>query len=170
MRNLYSIERETSSDKAKAEEIVAKMTETVGGVECNVLKFQNPDVDWEDWILVSADPHTKKFHAKYKSEKGQPESTIEFGEWNLAPQFTDTTFLESITDKYDCIPIIQRASVVLRRMKRQRRKWLLLTIGPATLAEDSRKLRIAYITTWILTLLCDGSPWSALLVDLVLFA
>ena len=87
--------------------------ETVGGVECNVLKFQNADVDWEVWVPVSGDPLPKKFHAKYKTAKGQPESTVEFSDWNLAPQITDATFLANIPNEYEGIPIIQRASAVV---------------------------------------------------------
>ncbi len=45
--------------------------------------------------------------------------------------------------------------------------WLLLPMGLAKLSEDSPKLRTAYLTTWILVLLYDGIPWSALLVDLI---
>ncbi|MBC7898481.1 MAG: DUF2092 domain-containing protein [Saprospiraceae bacterium] len=86
--------------------------ETVGGVECSVLKFQNADVDWEVWIPVSGDPLPKKFHAKYKTTKGQPESTIEFSDWNLAPQITDNTFLANIPNEYEGIPVIQRAAAV----------------------------------------------------------
>ncbi len=97
-------------------------TETVGGVDCNVLKFQNADVDWEVWIPVSGDPLPKKFHAKYKNEKGQPESTIEFSEWNLAPQITDATFLASVPDEYEGIPIIQRASAVIPKNEEVEKK------------------------------------------------
>lgn len=89
--------------------------ETIGGVECSVLKFQNADVDWEVWIPVSGDPLPKKFHAKYKTEKGQPESTIEFSNWNLSPQITDGTFLANIPVEYEGIPIIQRASAVMSK-------------------------------------------------------
>lgn len=87
--------------------------ETVGGVEYNVLQFQNPDVDWEVWVPVSGDPLPKKFHAKYKTAKGQPESTVEFSDWNLSPQITDNTFLANIPNEYEGIPVIQRAAAVV---------------------------------------------------------
>ncbi len=91
--------------------------ETVGGVECNVLKFQNENVNWEVWIPAAGDPLPKKFHAKYKKAKGQPESTIEFNDWNLSPQITDNTFLANIPDAYEGIPIIQRASAVIPKLE-----------------------------------------------------
>ncbi len=91
--------------------------ETVGGVECNVLAFKNPDVDWEVWIPVSGDPLPKKFHAKYKTGKKQSESTIEFSDWNLAPQITDNTFLANIPNEYEGIPIVQRASAVIPKLE-----------------------------------------------------
>ena len=109
--------------------------ETVGGVECDVLKFQNPDVDWEVWIPVTGEPLPKKFHAKYKTAKGQPESTIEFSDWNLSPQITDTTFLANIPDEYEGIPIVQRASAVIPKLEAEEKKTAansnVNTVAPA---------------------------------------
>ncbi len=43
--------------------------------------------------------------------------------------------------------------------------WLLLTMGLAGVDDGERRIRIAYITTWVLVLLYDQIPWPALLVD-----
>lgn len=44
--------------------------------------------------------------------------------------------------------------------------WLLLTMGLSTVGDaDSRWIRAAYITGWILVLLYDQIPWTGLLVD-----
>ncbi len=92
-------------------------TETVGGVEYNVLAFQNADVDWEVWIPVTGDPLPKKFHAKYKTAKGQPESMFEFSDWNLSPQVSDDTFTAKVPDDYEGIPVIQRAAAVIPKIE-----------------------------------------------------
>jgi hypothetical protein len=96
--------------------------ETIGGVECNVLAFKNADVDWEVWIPVSGDPLPKKFHAKYKTAKGQPESLFEFSNWNLTPQITDDTFVAKVPDDYEGIPIIQRAAAVIPKLEEEEKK------------------------------------------------
>lgn len=96
--------------------------ETVGGVECNVLVFKNADVDWEVWIPVAGEPLPKKFHAKYKTAKGQPESTFEFSDWNLSPQVTEDTFTAKVPDDYEGIPIIQRAAAVIPKIEEEEKK------------------------------------------------
>jgi len=45
--------------------------------------------------------------------------------------------------------------------------WLLLAMGLSIVDENARKIRTGYIVVWILVLLYDGIPWSAMLVDLV---
>jgi len=92
-------------------------TETIGGVEYNILAYQNPDVDWQVWVPISGDPLPKKFHAKYKTTKGQPESSFEFSDWNLSPQVSDDTFVAKVPEDYEGIPIIQRASAVIPKIE-----------------------------------------------------
>ena len=113
--------------------------ETVGGVECDVLKFQNADVDWEVWIPVTGDPLPKKFHAKYKTAKGQPESTIEFSDWNLAPEVTDATFLANIPNEYEGIPIVQRASAVIPKLEAEEKKNAANSNGNTTAPAEAGK-------------------------------
>jgi hypothetical protein len=43
--------------------------------------------------------------------------------------------------------------------------WLLLTMGLATVGEGQRKLKVAYLSVWILLLMYDEIPWTQLLVD-----
>jgi hypothetical protein len=98
---------------------VVEKTEVVGGVECNVLAYRNSDVDWEVWIPVSDVPLPMKFHAKYKSEKGQPESTYLFSDWNLKRELADDAFVAKVPSDYEAIPVIQRASAVIPKLKEQ---------------------------------------------------
>lgn len=43
--------------------------------------------------------------------------------------------------------------------------WLLLAMGLAGVGEEDRATRAAYVTTWVLVLLYDQIPWTALAVD-----
>jgi hypothetical protein len=98
---------------------VVEKTETIAGVECNVLAFRNADVDWEVWIPVSNEPLPMKFHAKYKTEKGQPESTFLFSDWNLKRELADDAFIAKVPEGYEAIPVIQRASAVIPKLEEQ---------------------------------------------------
>ncbi len=96
--------------------------ETVGGVECHVLSFKNPDVDWEVWIPVSGDPLPKKLHTKYKAGKRERELTFEFSDWNFSPATTDDSFVAKVPTDYEGIPIIQRVSSVIQKLQEEEKK------------------------------------------------
>ncbi len=91
--------------------------ETIDGVDCNVLAYQHPNVDFSIWIPSSGDPLPKKLDITYKARRGQPKSTILLKDWNLSPQVTDATFAPNVPADYEGIPVIQRASAVIPNLK-----------------------------------------------------
>ena len=78
--------------------------EAIEGVECNVLAYQHPNVDFSIWIPASGDPLPKKLAISYKARRGQPKSTILFRDWNLSPQLSDETFARKVPSDYEGIP------------------------------------------------------------------
>lgn len=99
----------------KGEETTGGWTrrETLGGIVCNVLSYQHPNVDFSLWIPASGDPLPQKFEITYKARRGQPTTTVTFKDWNLAAQVSDETFARKVPDDYEGIAVIQRASAVL---------------------------------------------------------
>ena len=81
--------------------------ETVEGVECNVLAYQHPNVDFSLWVPTSGDPLPKKLSITYKARRGQPTTTVLFRNWNLTPQVSDDTFARKVPADYEGIPVIQ---------------------------------------------------------------
>lgn len=87
--------------------------ETIGGIVCNVLSYQHPNVDFSLWIPASGEPLPQKFEITYKARRGQPTTTVTFKDWNLKAQVNDETFARKVPDDYEGIAVIQRASAVL---------------------------------------------------------
>lgn len=87
--------------------------ETIGGIVCNVLSYQHPNVDFSLWIPASGDPLPQKFEITFKARRGQPTTTVTFKDWNLKAQVNDETFARKVPDDYEGIAVIQRASAVL---------------------------------------------------------
>jgi len=96
--------------------------EAIEGVECNVLAYQHPNVDFSIWIPASGDPIPKKLAISYKARRGQPKSTILFRDWNLSPQLSDETFARKVPPDYEGIPVIQRAPAVLGQPGEQKQQ------------------------------------------------
>jgi hypothetical protein len=53
----------------------------VDGVECEHLAFRTPDVDWQIWIAVGAEPIPRKYVITSKSVTGAPQYTLRIKEW-----------------------------------------------------------------------------------------
>jgi hypothetical protein len=96
--------------------------ERIDGVDCSVLAYQHPNVDWAVWIPVSGEPLPKKLQITYKARRGQPKTEILFKDWNLSPQVTDATFVAKVPDDYEGIPVIQRASAVIPSLEEQEKQ------------------------------------------------
>lgn len=87
--------------------------EAVGGVDCNVLSYQHPNVEFSIWIPVSGDPLPQKMHIIDKTRRGQPVMTVEFSDWNLSAEVPQEQFTAQIPKGYEAIAVIQRASAVI---------------------------------------------------------
>ena len=55
----------------------------INGVECDTLAFRKNDVDWQIWIAQGDRPYPCKFVITSKLERGDPQYTIQFGDWKF---------------------------------------------------------------------------------------
>jgi hypothetical protein len=55
----------------------------INGVECDSLAFRKNDVDWQIWIAQGDHPYPCKFVITSKLERGDPQYTIQFGDWKF---------------------------------------------------------------------------------------
>ena len=55
----------------------------INGVECDSLAFRKNDVDWQIWIAQGDHPYPCKFVITSKLERGDPQYTIQFGDWRF---------------------------------------------------------------------------------------
>ena len=65
---------------------------TVLGVPCEHLAFSLGKVDWQIWIEQGAKPVPKKIVITYKDEKGSPEYTAIFSNWDFQTKLSDFLF------------------------------------------------------------------------------
>jgi hypothetical protein len=64
----------------------------VDGVPVHHLVFRQDDVDWQIWIEDSAWHLPRKFIVTYKGEKGWPQYTAHFSDWNRRASLPDAVF------------------------------------------------------------------------------
>jgi len=64
---------------------------TLGATPTDHLAGRTYDVDYQMWI--SNDDLPARIVLTYKNEPGQPEFWAEFSDWNMAPKFSDATFV-----------------------------------------------------------------------------
>jgi hypothetical protein len=83
----------------------------IEGKSCHHLAFENPILDWAIWIEEGEKPLPCKFGITYKSDKGAPQISIVFLDWNFAPQFTEAQFTHEPPQDYKKIQIIGRVPV-----------------------------------------------------------
>jgi hypothetical protein len=86
--------------------------ETLDGIECNHLSFQDVGVDWELWLPVDGDPLPRRLKALLKTRNAKPLVDITFLTWNLQPQVADATFVPNVPADYEGIAMLQRAAAV----------------------------------------------------------
>jgi hypothetical protein len=84
--------------------------EKVGDTACDHLSYQQAVVDWEIWLTQDR-TLPKKVRIKYKTQAGQPVTTVVFGNWNASPQVSDETFAAKIPDGYERLKIMRYATV-----------------------------------------------------------
>jgi hypothetical protein len=82
----------------------------IGQQTCDHLAYRQEIVDWEIWL--SPKRHLPcQFKITYKSDPGQPSSTVTYSDFDPAPQVTDATFTARIPDGYQRIKIMRHAAV-----------------------------------------------------------
>lgn len=104
--------------------------EKIKGIDCAVLTYTHPNVDWTIWIPASGDPLPKKLLITYKARRGQPRSEVVFKDWNLTPHLADSTFAVEGLDEFEGIPVIQRASTVIPGLEEQEKQKAESTASP----------------------------------------
>jgi len=86
--------------------------ETLDGVACHHLAFQDIGVDWDLWLPVEGDPLPRRLKVLLKTRAGKPLVDITFLKWNLAPQVADATFVPKVPADYEGIAMLQRAAAM----------------------------------------------------------
>jgi hypothetical protein len=84
--------------------------ETVDGVACHHLAFQDTGVDWELWLPTEGDPLPRRLKVLQKARTGKPVVDVTFVKWNLAPQLADGVFVPRVPSDYEGIAMVQRAA------------------------------------------------------------
>ena len=64
----------------------------VGGVKCTHLAFRGAEVDWQIWIEDGDKPLPRKFILTSKKVSGEPQFTVLFRNWDVAPKLTGQDF------------------------------------------------------------------------------
>jgi hypothetical protein len=64
----------------------------VDGVRCDHLAFRAPHVDWQIWIEDGNRPLVRKLVITTRDKLNAPQFTVVAKNWNLAPEFSATTF------------------------------------------------------------------------------
>jgi len=84
-----------------------KGKETLNGMECDRVTLTGEIADADIWIAV-ADHLPRKFVATFKDREGSPQLTVDFSDWNLAAQLTDSDFVfdpPKDAEKIDMAPL-----------------------------------------------------------------
>ena len=66
--------------------------QSVEGVSCHHLAFEQETIDWQLWIDARASALPRKLSISYKTEVGEPQYTVFLRSWNLAPTFPAEVF------------------------------------------------------------------------------
>ncbi|MTW19593.1 DUF2092 domain-containing protein [Allochromatium palmeri] len=64
----------------------------IGGVECDYLAFRKKDVDWQIWIAQGERPYPCRYVISSKSMDGQPQYSIQVGDWKTGDEVAATDF------------------------------------------------------------------------------
>ena len=65
----------------------------IDGVECHHLAFRTPEVDWQIWIEVGANPIPRKYVITSKSVAAAPQYTLRIKEWKADAQVSADSFM-----------------------------------------------------------------------------
>ena len=80
----------------------------VEGRQCEEVVYATKTVDFK-LAVSSAEPVLPcRLQITYKSEPGQPVSTLVFSNWNLKAQPADSQFVANVPQGYELIPVVER--------------------------------------------------------------
>jgi hypothetical protein len=66
--------------------------EPVDGVPCHHLAFRAPEVDFQIWVEDGAQPVPHRYVITSKTEKGQPQFTVQMSRWDTRANLRDEIF------------------------------------------------------------------------------
>jgi len=64
-----------------------------GGHDCHHLAFRQETIDWQIWIGADGDALPYRFVITFLEMTGQPETQVEFANWDLSPRLSAGQFL-----------------------------------------------------------------------------
>lgn len=83
--------------------------ETIDGVECDHLSYQQPVVDWQVWV-TRGEHRPKQLQITYKQDPGEPVTRVTFRDLNPSASVDEGTFAAKVPDGYTRIPLARRDS------------------------------------------------------------
>jgi hypothetical protein len=83
----------------------------IGDRTCEHLAYKQQVVDWEIW--VNGDTKLPcQMQITYKTEPGQPKTTVTYTNWNSSPQLAADTFTPKVPEGYERLKMMRHATVV----------------------------------------------------------
>jgi hypothetical protein len=83
----------------------------IGSRTCEHVAYKQPVVDWDLWT----NEETKlpcQMQITYKTEPGQPKTTVTYTNWNSSPQLAADTFTPKVPEGYERLKMMRHATVV----------------------------------------------------------
>ena len=65
---------------------------SVGGDKCHHLAFRQKSIDWQLWISADQNALPRKLVISFLELSGQPQTQVEFTNWNLSPRLAAGQF------------------------------------------------------------------------------
>jgi hypothetical protein len=82
----------------------------IGDLTCDHLAYKQDVVDWEIWLGPKRQVPCQ-FKIIYKTDPGQPSTTVTYSDFDPSPKVSDDTFTARIPDGYQRIKIMRHATV-----------------------------------------------------------
>jgi hypothetical protein len=82
----------------------------IGDLTCDHLAYKQEVVDWEIWLGPKRQLPCQ-FKITYKTDPGQPSTTVTYSDFDPSPKVSDDTFTAKVPDGYQRIKIMRRATV-----------------------------------------------------------
>jgi hypothetical protein len=85
-------------------------TQQVGDRTCDHLSYRQETIDWEIWLA----PTTRlpcQIKITYKTEPGQPSTTVTYSDLDTSPSISEDTFTPKVPEGYERLKIMRHATV-----------------------------------------------------------